>query len=98
MSMDIVEPYCIRLLIPHLFSFTYLSLCYCLGAKQAVSTASTEKKESEMELEHIKSELVKKEKLLNENSKTYSHDVAALAKMDKEVANIAVCVLKSKPI
>lgn len=60
-----------------------------MSAKQAVSTASTEKKESEMELEHIKSELVKKEKLLNENSKTYSRDVAALAKMDKEVANIA---------
>lgn len=64
-----------------------------LGAKQAVSTASTEKKESEMELEHIKSELVKKEKLLNENSKTYSRDVAALAKMDKEVASIAVCTI-----
>lgn len=46
-----------------------------------------------MELEHLKSELVKKDKLLNDNSKSYSHDVAALAKMDKEVATIAVCVI-----
>lgn len=70
--------------------------CHYPGAKQAVSTASTEKKQSEMELEHIKSELVKKEKLLNENSKTHSHDVTALAKMDKEVAVIAVCIFNFK--
>ncbi len=43
-----------------------------------------------MELQHIKSELVKKEKLLNENSKTYSHDLASLEKLDKEVANMTV--------
>ncbi|XP_026292869.1 structural maintenance of chromosomes protein 2 [Frankliniella occidentalis] len=60
-----------------------------MAAKQAVSTASSEKKQSEMEMQHIKSELLKKEKLLNENSKTYSHDVATLAKLDKEVTAMA---------
>ncbi|KAK3911305.1 Structural maintenance of chromosomes protein 2 [Frankliniella fusca] len=60
-----------------------------MAAKQAVSAASSEKKQSEMELQHIKSELAKKEKLLKENSKTYSHDVASLEKVEKEVAAMA---------
>lgn len=60
------------------------------GAKEAVSNATTEKKQSEMELEHIKGELTKKEKLLTENSKSYNQDVAALDKLEKEVAKLAV--------
>lgn len=65
-----------------------------MGAKQAVSNASTEKKESEMEMEHIKTELGKKEKLLNQNSKTYTQDLATLAKLDKEVAETAAQLSK----
>lgn len=78
----------------HLFTYLISSkIIICISfaaAKQAVSTAGTEKKQSEMELEHIKSELVKKEKQLNQNSKSYSQDVANLAKAEKEVAAMAV--------
>ena len=64
--------------------------CLLSAAQQGVTTAETEIKQSQMQLEHSRAQLAKKEKMLGGSEKGYSQDLANLQKMEKEVATLSV--------